>query len=495
MDADLAALPGEPSAGTGALIVALVVDLDGTLIQTDLLFEAANLFVTRRPLEAPRLAGWLAQGKQHLKSKLAAAITVDAASLPYKEHVIAWLREQRASGRRLVLATASHRSLAESVAAHLGLFDEVLATDGEFNLRGRHKRDLLVRRFGEKQFDYVGDHAIDLEVWRSSRHAYVVTRSSSLVSRVREVADVRAVFPDGGTPFARAVVRALRPHQWVKNLLILVPLLAAHRYWDFESVVAVFMGLVVFGLTASSVYVLNDLVDVMDDRQHVRKRTRPFAAGDLGLHVGWMLWPALLVAAFAVAVLTLPTKFVGVLSAYFVLTFAYSLRLKRVPIIDVLTLASLYTIRIIAGAAAIGVPLSFWLLSFSMFFFLSLAFVKRFSELYDMRASGKSGRIRGRGYVKEDLEVVSAQGTASGYISVLVLALYIQDSHTAELYSRPQLIWLACPILLYWISRAWLIAHRGDMHDDPVVFALRDRISWAIGAGVIGVFALARTLS
>jgi 4-hydroxybenzoate polyprenyltransferase len=250
----------------------------------------------------------------------------------------------------------------------------------------------------------------------------------------------------------------------------------------------------VFGLTASSVYILNDLADVADDRHHHRKRFRPFAFGNLSLLTGWVAWPSLLIAAFVLASTLLPASFVWVLGAYFILTLAYSLRLKQSAMLDVLTLAGLYTIRIIAGAAAISVPLSFWLLSFSVFIFLSLAFIKRFSELKTARKSGHEGNIRGRGYVHQDLELVSSMGSSAGYLSVLVLALYIQDAVNANLYGAPQVIWLACPILLYWISRAWLIAHRGQMHDDPIVFAIKDRVSWVVGACFLGVFALAKVL-
>lgn len=470
----------------------LVVDLDGTLIKTDLLFETANRFVTRHPFQAPRLAAWLASGKSVLKTRLAEACDIDAAALPYNESLITWLREQKAQGRRLVLATASHRRLAEAVARHLGFFDDVLATEGETNLKSRHKRDRLVNLFGEHGFDYVGNDAADLAVWKSADRAYVVSSSAALVKRVRALGRGVEVFDDGRPPVAASLFKALRLHQWMKNLLILVPLFAAHRYGDEASLLQALLAFFVFGLTASSVYLLNDLVDVADDRHHPRKRRRPFASGDLGLVHGWLAWPALVVPAFAIAGVYLPPAFLASLAAYFVLTLAYSLHLKQLAVVDVLTLAGLYTLRIIAGAAAIAVPLSFWLLTFSMFVFLSLAFIKRFSELKSARGQGMSGQLRGRGYFPDDIEMVSSLGAGAGYIAVLVLALYIQDSHTAELYRNPHLIWLACPLLLYWISRAWLITHRGQMHDDPIVFALKDRVSWVVGACFIAVFVLAK---
>lgn len=474
--------------------VPLVVDLDGTLIKTDLLIESINEQLINNPFVIFRLIGWACVGKARLKSQLAAISQIDPASLPYNLSLVAWLTQQNALGRRIVLATATHTLIAHKVAAHLGLFDDVLATDDVLNLKACNKRDALTARFGDQGFDYVGNDRPDFPVWRSARRAYVVSDSPDFIERVRALGNLEETFSSEQPPLAPAIARALRPHQWVKNLLVFVPLLAAHRFMDEFSVWSALLAFIVFGLTASSVYLLNDLVDIADDRHHHRKRYRPFAAGNLSLITGWATWPCLLFLAFLLAGLLLPLAFTAVLGAYFALTLAYSLRLKQVAMLDVLTLASLYTIRIIAGAAAISVPLSFWLLTFSLFIFLSLAFIKRFSELKHARKDGHQGNIRGRGYRHEDLELVSSMGASAGYLSVLILALYIQDTHTSELYAAPQMIWLACPILLYWISRAWLIAHRGQMHDDPIVFAIKDRVSWAVGAGFIGVFALAKVL-
>jgi 4-hydroxybenzoate polyprenyltransferase len=340
--------------------------------------------------------------------------------------------------------------------------------------------------------DLVGNDSADLEVWRFAGRAHVVGASPGLLSRAKAQGNLGQVFANAGPSWAVALFKALRPHQWVKNLLVLVPLFAAHRYGDQASLALALLAFVAFGLAASSVYLLNDLVDLGDDRHHPRKRRRPLASGDLSLVSGWLTWPLLLLCAFALSALLLPPLFTGILAVYFLATLAYSLRLKRMAIVDVVTLAGLYTLRIIAGVAAISVPLSFWLLTFSMFLFLSLAFVKRYSELKTAGDAGGHGQIRGRGYSVGDMPMVSTMGTAAGSIAVLVLALYIQDSHTAELYHTPRLIWLACPLLLYWISRVWLIAQRGQMHDDPIVFALKDRTSWLVAACFLGVFVLAR---
>lgn len=469
----------------------LVVDLDGTLIKTDLLVETASQFLLVQPWNAFKLLSWLLQGKSVLKTQLAVNTHVDATALPYNAELITYLKQQKAQGRRIVLATASHRLLAEQVAAHLNLFDDVLASDVSTNLKSVKKCAALVGIFGEHGFDYVGNDLADMAVWQSANQSHVVSRSSRLIESVRKQGKPGQVFGDGKPPLVSALFKAMRPHQWMKNLLVFIPLLAAHRYGVASSVYPALLAFFVFSLTASSVYLLNDMVDVADDRRHARKCQRPFAAGYLSLLQGWMAWPLLLIGAFTLAIAMLPWLFTISLGTYFVLTLVYSLRLKKIPIIDVLALAGLYTLRIIAGAAAIAVPLTFWLLSFSMFLFLSLAFIKRYSELKAARTGGQSSALRGRGYSPSDLEVVADLGGAAGYTGVLVLALYIQDSHTARLYATPQFIWLACPLLLYWISRAWLIAHRGQMHDDPIVFAIKDRVSWLCVALFATMFLLA----
>lgn len=474
----------------------LVVDLDGTLIKTDLLAETASRFLIEQPHCFFKLLAWLAEGKSILKSRLAASTSIDVASLPYNQELLVWLRAEKAQGRRIVLATASHRVLADQVAAHLDLFDTVFATDSGTNLKASAKRNVLVGRYGERGFDYVGNDWADIPIWQAAAKAHVVSRSPRLIEQVRSLGNLGLLIGNGKPPLAVALFKAMRPHQWMKNLLVFIPLLAAHHYLHMVSVMQALLAFLVFGLAASSVYLLNDLVDVADDRHHTRKRHRPLAAGNLSLLHGWIAWPVLLLLAFALAgpVGGMPWRFMASMGVYVVLTVAYSLRLKQVPIVDVLTLAMLYTLRIIAGAAAIAVPLSFWLLSFSMFIFLSLAFIKRYSELRAARDAGKVGALRGRGYHPQDLELVSSLGGSAGYTAVLVLALYLQDSHTASLYATPAIIWLACPLLLFWISRAWLIAHRGNMHDDPIVFALKDRLSWVIVALLGAVFVAAKVV-
>lgn len=468
----------------------IVVDLDGTLIKTDMLFESANQFITENPLRFWQPFLWLMRGRPYLKEQLAQRYQFDPATLPYNEEVLTWLRHEADKGTPIYLATASNLVIANAVASHLNLFTGVFASEGNVNLKASRKRDRLIAEFGEKQFDYVGNEGDDLVVWEKSSNAHVVSNSSALLARVDGMGNKGKVIDPKKGSFA-TLLKAMRLHQWVKNLLVFVPLLGAHQISNTVALIEAIFAFIAFGLCASSVYLLNDLVDIENDRQHARKKARPFAAGKLSLLTGWLLWPTLTMSAFVLAWLTLPLAFTGVLLVYFAVTLAYSFALKRYAILDVLILAGLYTIRIVAGAVATGIPLSFWLLTFSMFIFLSLAFMKRYSELKSVKQDGQEGKLPGRGYAADDLEAVSAMGVVSGYLSILVLALYIQDSYTAVLYRTPQIIWLACPLMLYWISRTWLITHRGAMNDDPVLFAIKDRVSHLVAFCFVLIFILA----
>ncbi|WP_407278726.1 UbiA family prenyltransferase [Aromatoleum evansii] len=459
----------------------MVIDLDGTLLRSDLLLETGVAFFRANPLRLFQPLGWLARGKAVLKAGLAQAVHVDVSALPYDQTVIELIESERNVGRPVVLATASHRTLADRVAEHLKLFDDVFATNERCNLSAHRKRDLLVERYGEAGFDYVGNSLDDLCVWAAARKAYVVNPESGVLSRARSLGNVEKVIHSNSAGL-RDWLKALRIHQWMKNLLIFVPLLAAHQVANPTMWLQGLLAFLFFGLCASSVYLLNDLLDLADDRHHKTKRHRPFAAGRLAIKSGLLAFPVLLLVAFTGALSLLPWQFSAVLLAYYLATLTYSLLLKRYMAIDVIALALLYTTRIIAGAAAFGLGLTFWLLAFSMFMFLSLALVKRYAELRDARRKGHSEKTRGRGYYPDDIEMVSSLGAASGYLAVMVLALYIHDPATMVLYAQPQLIWLACPLLLFWITRVWMLTHRGQMHDDPVVFATRDRVSLVVGA-------------
>jgi 4-hydroxybenzoate polyprenyltransferase len=453
--------------------IPLCVDLDGTLIRSDMLIESALNLLRRNPLYALRFVGWLLRGKAHLKREIAARSDVDVALLPYEPRMLDLLRDAHAQRKR-VLCTASDQKFADAVAAHVGSFDEVLASDGVRNLSGANKGETLRERYGERGFDYAGNATPDLLVWRHARSAIVVNASASLAKKAAQVAPVEREFAREGSSL-RIWFKALRLHQWLKNALVFLPLLAAHRLLDPGSIGLALLAFLCFGLCASGVYVLNDLLDLESDRNHPRKRLRPFAAGTLPLQSGLIAAPVLTLISFALAFVLAP-KFALVLFGYWLLTLAYSFKLKRIAMLDTVVLASLYTVRIVAGTVAIHVALSFWLLAFSMFLFLSLAMIKRYTELHSLLQQGRN-RTDGRGYEVDDLSLIQSLGGSSGYLAVLVLALYINSTASEALYKHPQILWLLCPLLLYWISRIWLKTHRGRMHDDPVVFALTDRVS------------------
>ncbi len=459
--------------------IPLAVDLDGTLVRSDTLHEAALRALREHPLALLMLPFWLLQGKAVVKQRLAALAPVDPAALPYHQPLLDWLTVQRAHGRTLVLCTAADRSIADAIAAHLGLFDDVLASDGDTNLSGRSKADALVRRFGVGGFDYAGNANVDLQVWQHARKAVVVNASGAVERKAQAVADIDRTFAAQPAGIG-LLLRALRVHQWAKNLLLFVAPLAAHLLPDAEVAAQLLMAFIAFSLCASAVYIGNDLLDLDSDRLHPRKKARPFAAGHLPVVTGVLLAPVLLVVALWCALPAGPA-FVGWLLLYFALTCAYSLGLKRLVLVDCLVLAMLYTLRIVAGAAAAGISLSFWLLAFSAFLFLSLAFVKRYAEL-DVHSRHGREQAHGRGYLTSDAPLVQSLGIVSGYASALVLALYLNSDAVVQLYHTPELIWCAVPVHLFWISWVWLKAHRGQMHDDPLLFALRDKTSLLAGA-------------
>lgn len=467
--------------------VPLCVDLDGTLIHSDSLVESF-FGALRESFAWPRLLLALRRGRAAFKRAVADASPIDPQLLPFNPAVLDVLRARREAGQKIVLITAADQQVADAVAEHIGLFDESIGSNGVQNLKGNSKREFLVERYGEKGFDYVGDGQADLPVWRAARQSLVVTTRPKVVRQLqRDVENVEVV---PGKPFSwRVLLRAFRVYQWVKNLLLFVPLLMAHRVLDLTAWGSAAAGFLAFSLCASAVYVINDLMDLEADRQHPTKSKRPFASGDLALTVGILSVPGLLLASALIALL-LPPLFVLTLGAYFLITLAYSVRLKQVMLVDVIVLALLYTVRIVSGGLAAQVPLSEWLLAFSLFFFLSLAFVKRYSELFELRRQ-KRDSVKRRGYRADDLEMMGRLGASSGYISVLVMALYLNSEQVRTLYQHPVMLWFLCPVILYWVSRVWLLSHRGELDADPIVFAITDRVSYLSGAIAAGILLLA----
>lgn len=459
----------------------LYIDLDGTLTFSDVLVESFLELIKKNPFMLLLLPCWLLRGKANFKYQIARRIKLRADLLPYNQALLNYLQEQKQQGRKLVLMSASSQLLVSEVARHLGLFDEAVGSTPHENFSGRLKLNRMRAMNPDSAFAYAGNAAIDLEVWQGSAGAILVNTGDYLSRRAAAATAVLEKFDNSfGSLHGRlkAMWKVMRPHQWLKNLLLLVPLMLSHQMGNTGLLLQALIGLASFSLCASSVYVLNDLLDLSADRQHHSKCHRPFAAGELSPQTGLVLSPLLLLQAFALALL-LPPEFLTILALYYFGTCFYSLVLKQIELVDVITLATLYTLRIIAGAAAVSVLPSFWLLAFSMFLFMSLAFVKRYTELSYLREQGIT-HTAGRGYQAKDLDMMAFLGCSSGFMAVLVFALYINSDATLQQYRAPEILWFICPLLLYLISRIWLLAWRGEIDDDPVVFALQDGISQAV---------------
>lgn len=458
--------------------IPLCVDLDGTLIKSDLLFESFLLLIKKNPLYFFNCIVWLMRGTAYLKQQIALRITLNPATLPYQSSFLEFLKKEKSQGRPLYLVTAADSKLASEIANYLSLFNEVIASDGRINLIGKNKSNFLNQKFGEKQYDYAGNDKNDLWIWKYARHAILVNTKNKLLRTAEKFSHIEAIFSD--RPFSIfTFLKLIRVHQYVKNILVFIPLLAGHFYFKVDALVHSFMAFGVFCLVASSVYLLNDLLDITNDRQHKSKSQRAFATGEVSIKTGLMLFPIFLMTAYILSFLYLPPTFVLMISVYYFLTLVYSFYLKSQLLLDVFALAMLYTIRIIAGIAAIDSLYSPWLITFSLFLFLSLAFVKRFSELENLRLDSKTHSM-GRSYQVSDLPQLQLFGTTSGYLSVLVLALYINSDKVLSLYRYANFLWIICVFLLFWISRIWMLASRNLLHEDPVVFALKDKVSWCL---------------
>ncbi len=481
----------------GSVGLPLCVDLDGTLVKSDTLVDSVLALVRQNPRALLSIPGWLAQGKAAFKQQVTAAVTLDVVHLPYNQELFAYLFAEHAAGRPIYLATAADGALAERIAAHHPIFSGVLASDGAHNLAGGNKLAAFRARFGE-EFSYIGNASPDLPILTVCREPMTANPTAGLRAGLRAagVTPVRT-FVDGAAP-AKAWLKAIRLHQWAKNTLIFLPLLLAHAWHSAAADGSAVLAFLSFGFCASATYIVNDLLDLDADRRHATKHRRPFAAGNLSAIAGVGAVVALLLAALALALTiphvappgTRPEGFLAWLSIYAVATTTYSFALKRVVLVDVIVLSGLYTIRIIAGSAATAVPVSTWLAGFSIFFFLSLAFVKRFSELEGLRQRDTQPAAHSRGYRLSDVEQLRALGTSAGYASVVVLTLYISALDT-RLYHHPARLWLLIPVLLLWVSQLWLLASRGELHDDPMVHAITDRRSVLLGVLVLAIIVLA----
>ncbi len=466
----------------------LCVDLDGTLIQTDLVFESLLLLARQNFFYLFCVPFWLLAGKASLKRRLAEKIAFEPRDVPYNQQVVEWVKGQRKLGRYTVLATGSNRQLAEKIADYLGCFDEVMASDGATNLTAAAKSEVLVGKFGHKGFDYAGNSHVDLAVWDRCDRVIVVAAAPETLAAARRTGSVSEVFPKREVRL-KTWLRAPRLHQWIKNLLVALPLFASHQLSNITAVKNIAILFFAFSACASVTYIINDLLDLPSDRNHSIKSLRPFASGELSIADG--LWLALGFSALGVALaacLPLPSRVV--LAFYFILTLSYSLWLKQKLILDVIVLASLYTVRIVAGGVAAHIKLSDWLISFSLFLFLSLAMCKRSSELMNLLKANKT-RTTGRSYKTGDLEPLNICGICSGIMACLLILFYATSQQARLLYATPRLLYFLCPLLFYWISRLWVLTFRGELQEDPILFAVHDGVSYVVCAGMVLIASLA----
>jgi 4-hydroxybenzoate polyprenyltransferase/phosphoserine phosphatase len=453
--------------------IPLVVDLDGTLIFSDLLWESLVLFLKKSFLRAWLLPLWVSKGKAAFKARLAAEVELDPAALPYDRALIELIREERARGREVVLATGSHTSFAGFIATHLDLFDRVLATFDGTNLTSHNKARELVALYGERGFDYVGNSTADVPVWLACRNAFSVTTRQFRLADGRVTSRVGSERPSAGWP----LFKALRPRQWLKNLLVFVPMLAGHAL-NADALLASVIAFLAFSLCASSAYLLNDALDAQDDRMHPTKHRRPIAAGTLPLSLALTVSPLLALAAIALCFAYSPLL-LGVVGMYFATTLAYSIHLKRLLMVDIVTLAILYSLRVLGGSAATGIAPSFWLLAFSFFIFLSLALLKRHSELLNLQRDGKQ-KTRGRGYSTADQTPIGIMGINSAFVSVLIFMLYFNSQNVIALYPHPAWLLGILPLLVFWLGRLWTLSFRGQVNEDPVLYVSRDKVSLVV---------------
>ncbi len=466
----------------------LIVDVDGTLIRSDLLFEASLQLVGSQPWNSWKLVAWLTGGKASLKKTLAETADPHIATIPLRAETVAAIEDARAAGRPVWLASASDERWVEQIAERIGGVDGVMGSDGVTNLSGSKKASALVERFGPKGFDYIGDHMVDIPIWEAARRPIVIAQTGRLERVVKRRFPDAVIIARPRTP-TRAYFKSMRPYQWTKNALVFLPAIAGHSVGDIAVLMAAVMAFFAFSFAASSAYIINDLLDLPGDRDHHRKCKRPFAAADISIPSGIVMAIGLMALAISIACL-LPLEFLGILICYVLATLGYSLVLKRHMLIDVITLGGLYTVRVLGGIAATGEEKSKWLLMFCLFFFLSLAIVKRCSELVARRDAGKSAPP-GRGYAINDLAMLLPLGAAAGYASVMVVMLYLSSPQILSLYTHPLRMWLICPLMIYWISRALMLSNRGEMHDDPIIFALTDKVSWLTGAVAAVIIAVA----
>lgn len=473
-------LPKHPE--TGMSSSALVVDLDDTLIHGDTLWESLAALASTNIFAALLTCLSLFRGRAAFKEAIAKRVSTNLSDVKVNQPLLSFLQEE-AQHRPVVLATAANKNIAKNIADELGVFSDVIGSDPDNNMKGARKlvaiKDLLNSK-GLTHFDYIGDSKADRAIWSEADHVYVVAPTPQAAQKAAGEHKVDQYFE---APHAKPsdILRAMRPHQWAKNVLIILPLFLSHQFLDISKITTALTAFFAFSFCASATYIWNDILDIRSDRVHPRKKNRPFAAGLISIPHGLAISFLLLAISFGVTALTLPPVVLLLLAGYIGITLTYSLYFKEKLLVDAMTLGLLYSYRIVIGAAAASIVLSDWLIAFSTFFFFGLALVKRYTEVASKTVSSTSGKIAGRGYYAGDREVIGVLGVASSFISILIMALYIRSPEIIELYTRPQILWVVCVVLMYWLSRIWVLAHRSHMPDDPIVFALKDKNSMLAG--------------
>jgi 4-hydroxybenzoate polyprenyltransferase len=458
--------------------IPLVVDLDGTFIYSDLFFEGIILLLKKNLFYLFNCLLWLLKGRVYFKNRIYENVYVSYTLLPYNIELLKFLKTESENGRKIVLATASLKAQAVEIAKLYPIFEEVYGTENLINLKGSKKEELLVKKFGKGKFDYIGNSHADLKIFASCRYSYLVNPSKFLLKETGKISILKNVWEDRKESWT-SYIKAIRAYQWVKNLLVFVPLITSHSFNSLNLIILDLKAFVSFSLIASSGYLINDLLDVNSDRSHPTKRNRPLASGELKISSATILLFILMVGGLYIAA-SISILFLTILLLYFITSITYSLFIKKIALYDVFVLALLYSLRIFAGGVVIDVSLSFWLIAFSTFIFLSLAFIKRYSELIQIDSNENSLKTRGRQYSLVDLELLQMMGIVSGFMSAIVFSLYINSNEVVKLYQNPKLLWGMSLLFLFWISRMWLITVRGSMTDDPIIFAIKDRTSYVV---------------
>ncbi len=468
--------------------IPLFVDLDGTFIKTDMLFESFISALKNNPLIIFLCLLWLIKGRAYLKYKLSQRADLETPLLPLNPEFHSFLLGEKTKNRKIILATASNEKYANEICENYDLFDSYISSDASTNLKGKNKLEKI--KTISDHFAYAGNGSEDFEIFSQADESYLVNPTYKAVRMSSKISFIK-IFDKSKTNF-KIWMKQIRTHQWLKNCLIFVPLFVSGKFTNVDALYLSVLGFLSFSCLASATYIINDLLDLESDRSHTRKKSRPIAAGNIGIDKAIMV--AVILFSFSLYLaFIIKGMFAVVLIAYLAITLLYSFVIKELIGMDVIILASLYTIRILAGGAILNVTISFWLLSFSMFVFLSLAIIKRCAELKSFEGEEKTN-AKGRDYGIADYNVLMSLGTSSALLSVLMFVFYTNSNILTNQYQKPTILWLIVPALSYWLIRMWVKTNRGEMHDDPIVFSLRDKGSLVTIGFIILIALMAQAL-